>query len=75
MSAFCATRARSHSPCASKAERRPPRCGLGPRAPSARNACTHFTAVEALTSKTSAWERADFPFSTDRISRTGKSPE
>ena len=75
MSALAATRERSHSPCASSGERRPPRCGLGPRKPSARYACIHFTAVEALTSNTFAWDRADLPFSTARISRTRKSPE
>lgn len=51
---FSVTRSFSHSMCPSSGERRPPACGFTVRRPSARYACIHFTAVEALTSKTFA---------------------
>ena len=75
MSVFSLIRALSQLASASKGEVRPPPCGFTVSCPSARKAWTHFTAVEALTSKTFAWERAERPCSTDRINRTRKSLE
>jgi hypothetical protein len=75
MSAFAAMRALSQSASPSSGEGRPPPCGLGAARFSDRYACIHFTAVEALTSKTLACERAERPPSTDRINRTRKSFE
>jgi hypothetical protein len=75
MSDCSATRPLSQSAWASKTERRPPRWGLGATTPSERNAAIHFTAVEALTWKTFPWERAERPFSTERMRRTRKSFE
>lgn len=75
MSAFAATRAFSQSTCASSCDRRPPRCGLGDERSSARNTATHFTAVEGATSNNFACDRAERPFSTDRINRRRKSFE
>ena len=59
MSGFSTIRAFSQSASASKGEVRPPPCAFGLSCPAARNACIHFTAVEALTWKTVDWERAD----------------
>lgn len=70
-----ATRDFNQSACASSGDLRPPRCGLGPGRPSARNACIHFTAVEGATSNTLACDRAERPFSTERINRLRKSSE
>jgi hypothetical protein len=75
ISDFSATRAFNHSACASSGDLRPPRCGFGPGRPSARNTAIHFTAVEGATSNTLACDRAERPFSTDRISRLRKSSE
>jgi hypothetical protein len=75
MSGFSTIRALSQSASASKGEVRPPPCGFGASCPSARNACIHFTAVEALTWKTFDCDRAEQPCSTERINRTRKSFE
>jgi hypothetical protein len=75
MSGFSTIRALSQSASASKGEVRPPPCGFAASCPSARNACIHFTAVEALTWKTFDCDRAEQPCSTERINRTRKSFE
>jgi hypothetical protein len=75
MSGFSTIRALSQWTSASKGEVRPPPRGFGASCPSARNACIHFTAVEALTWKTFDCDRAERPCSTERINRTRKSFE
>ena len=75
MSDFSATRAFNQSAWASKTERRPPAWRIGVARPSARNTATHFTAVDGATSNSFACDRAERPFSTDRINRRRKSFE
>jgi hypothetical protein len=75
MSAFSLIRALNQAASPSSGDVRPPPCGFALCRPSSREACTHLTAVEALTSKTFACDRAERPCATDRRSRTRKSFE